>query len=223
MYIVIDTSNHVTAVSHKIRYVKAQPNGTIIAAEKSEATAVYLCSNDTFYSLRETSPGMAVFYVAEVESVPENIPVKAWKLDNGVVDVDMESLRDMKALEISAACYQEIISGCDVTLSDGSVGHFSLQETDQINLTAATTALAQGALSYPYHSDGQLCDRYSAEDITAIANAATAHKLYHTTYCNHLLIWIKRAETAEETAAIIYGSELPADLKAHMAEVIGYA
>lgn len=134
---------------------------------------------------------------------------------------DLESLRAAKLAEISQACRAAIIAGCDVTLSDGTVEHFALEETDQINLTTAYTACQQGAAEYPYHADGCLCRLYSAADIIAIGNAATAHKLWHTTYCNHLMMWARRAETADELVGIVYGAALPDDLAANMEAVLG--
>lgn len=136
---------------------------------------------------------------------------------------DLDTIRAAKLAELSDACNAAIVAGCDVTLTDGTVEHFALEETDQINLNAAYTACQQGATEYPYHADGQLCRLYSAADIIAIGDAATAHKLYHTTYCNHLLTWSRRAEAADELAAITYGAELPEDLAANMTRVLGGA
>lgn len=136
---------------------------------------------------------------------------------------DSYALRSEKLAEISDACRAAILAGVDVELSDGTTGHFSLEETDQINLTTAYGAVQDGAAGYPYHADGQLCKMYPAADITAISEAATAHKLYHLTYCNHLMAWAKRVETADELAAITYGAELPEDLAANMQEVLADA
>lgn len=133
---------------------------------------------------------------------------------------DLSVLVEAKTAELSAACREAIVSGVDVSLSDGSAGHFSLEETDQINLTTAFNAVQQGATGYPYHADGQLCRVYPADDIIAISNAATAHKLYHTTYCNHMMAWARRAETVEELEGIVYGAELPEDLAANMNEIL---
>ena len=81
----------------------------------------------------------------------------------------------------------------------------------------------QGAPSYPYHADGNLCRLYTADEIKAISAAAMSHKLYHTTYCNHLFSWIDRVETEEELDAIYYGATLPDDLQANMNEVLSGA
>lgn len=77
----------------------------------------------------------------------------------------------------------------------------------------------EGAEEVPYHADGELCRMYTAEEFTALTQAATAHVFYHRTYCNHLNAWIKRAGL-DEIPAIVYGADLPADLAASMAALI---
>ena len=74
---------------------------------------------------------------------------------------------------------------------------------------------------YPYHSDGKICRMFTAEEITSISNAFTRHKLYHTTLCNHLLIWVRRAETIKEINAITYSADnLPEDLAVNMENIL---
>ena len=136
---------------------------------------------------------------------------------------DIEPLRSTKLAELSAAANAAITSGCEVDLPSGSTEQFSLTEADQINLSAAFAAVEQGAPGYPYHADGQLCRLYHAADIAAIGAAVTAHKMYHTTYCNHMLVWTRRAETEAELETIFYGAELPEDLAKNMMEVLQFA
>lgn len=131
----------------------------------------------------------------------------------------LAAVRSEKLRELSAACNQAIIAGCDVKLSAAS-GHISLTAEDQINLTAALGALEQGASGYPYHLDGQLCAVFSAEDIRRLAQAALVHKLYHTTYYNHLAAWVRRCEDIAEVQAITYDAELPEDLAANMQMIL---
>ena len=135
----------------------------------------------------------------------------------------LEELRADKEVEISNACNAAIVAGMDVETSQGTE-HFALQETDQINLTTAYNAVISGAANYPYHADGQLCRMFTAEEITAISTASISHKLYHTTLCNHLLTWVRRAETTEELGSITYSADnLPEDLAANMAQVLAAA
>jgi len=131
----------------------------------------------------------------------------------------LETVQANKLAELSNVCSKAITAGCDVTLSS-CAGHIALTAEDQINLSTAMSAVEQGAAGYPYHLDGQLCAIFPGEDITAMAQAATAHKLYHTTYYNHLAAWVRRCESVEEVEAITYGSQLPEDLAANMAAVL---
>ena len=146
--------------------------------------------------------------------------IAAWE-DEHPDPVSLEDKRAAKTAAMSAACNAAITAGMDVTTTQGTE-HFSLQETDQINLTAAVTAVQQGAAGYPYHADGELCRMFSAAEIGAVGQASIAHKLYHTTYCNHLFAWIRRA-TAAELAGITYGAELPDDLAASMQALLTQA
>ena len=135
----------------------------------------------------------------------------------------LDEIRADKLVELSAACNDAITAGMDVETTQGTE-HFSLQETDQINLTTALSAVQSGASGYPYHADGQLCRLFTAAEIQAIAAASVKHKLYHTTLCNHLLTWARRAETREELAGITYAADrLPEDLAANMAAVLAVA
>ena len=138
-------------------------------------------------------------------------------------DRPLEETRSDKLAELSASCNAAITAGMDVETTQGTE-HFSLQETDQINLTTALSAVQSGAAGYPYHADGQLCRLFTAAEIQAIAAASVKHKLYHTTLCNHLLTWARRAETKEELSVITYASDgMPEDLAANMAAVLAAA
>ena len=167
-------------------------------------------------------PDTYPFVGVEAEEIDGILTVTA--LTPGTMpEPDLERLRAGKEAEISAACNGAIVAGMDVETSQGTE-HFALQETDQINLTTALSAVQAGAAGYPYHADGQLCRMFTAEEIQAIAQASVRHKLYHTTLCNHLLTWVRRAATAAELETITYAAEgLPDDLAANMAQVLAVA
>lgn len=149
--------------------------------------------------------------------------LEAWEAWKAAQPDPMDGLRAAKEDALSAASHAAIVDGMDVATTHGTE-HFSLQETDQINLTTAYNAILSGAAGYPYHADGALCRMFTAEEITAISNASIAHKLYHTTLCNHLLTWARRAETEDELEGITYTAEgLPEDLAANMAQVLAAA
>lgn len=163
--------------------------------------------------------GNMVEFVGVSEAAWEKIQFEG----GGWYQPPLDEVKTSKIVDLSAACNAAIVAGMDVETSQGTE-HFSLEETDQINLSAALTAVQAGAASYPYHADGQLCRMFTAAEIQAIAQASVQHKLYHTTLCNHLLTWARRAETAEELAGISYTADnLPEDLAANMAEVLASA
>lgn len=156
---------------------------------------------------------------AWVEGASEE-ELAAWEADHPD-PVSLEDKRAAKHAEISAASEAAIYAGMDVETTQG-IEHFSLTEKDQINLTTAKNAVDKGAAAYPYHADDARCRIFTADEITAISQASVAHIIYHTTYCNHLFDWIRRADAAE-LAGITYGAELPGDLAAHMQEILTQA
>jgi len=165
---------------------------------RDEGLTVYLSNDGSIYAAPEETEG----------------------LPGEPYEPTLEELQASRLTAVNTACNAAITAGCDVILTDGTVEHYSLSETDQINLSAAVAAVQAGAVAYPYHADGELCRLYSADDIMLIGTAATSHKLYHTTYCNHLRVWINRVETVDELDAINYGVELPDDLAVNMATIL---
>jgi len=125
---------------------------------------------------------------------------------------DIETLRTAKLQEIAMACKDVIYAGIEVNGEK-----YSLTENDQTNLFQKNAQIAAGATQIEYHSDGNLCRFYSAEEMTAIIAAAVKHITYNTTYVNSLNSWIRSAETAEEIRAIYYGAEIP---EAYQSEVL---
>ncbi|WP_051131808.1 DUF4376 domain-containing protein [Oscillibacter ruminantium] len=150
--------------------------------------------------------------------------IAAWEAEHPAPHAKtLAEVQTAKLAEINAACDAAITAGCDVTLSDGTAGHISLSIPDQINLTTAREAVKAGGSGYAYHLDGSLCEVYPAADIAIMAKAATAHILYHQTYCNHARTWAKRCTAVADVQAITYGAALPDDLATHMAAVIAAA
>lgn len=128
----------------------------------------------------------------------------------------LEEVKAAKKSEISAICERVIFSGCDVTLSDGQLHHFSLTEKDQINLFGKQAQMAAGADRFEYHADGQPCQYYSAEDMENIIGSAMWYVSYHTTYCNALNMWIAGCESAEEVQEIFYSADVPEEYRSEV-------
>lgn len=132
---------------------------------------------------------------------------------------DLPTLAQKKAAMVSETCQKTIYAGIDVELSAGKQ-HFSLETHDQTNIDSMFTAVTLGAKAYPYHADGNKCVIYSAGDIVTLYAAYKNFITRQTTYCNFLKIWIARETDQEVLAGIVYGSELPDDLKAEMQAIL---
>jgi len=145
----------------------------------------------------------------EGENEPENNPVE---------EVTIDFIRQSKLAEMSHECRKTIESGIDLELR-GETQHFSLDTQDQLNLMSLS-AMAQTQQMIPYHADGEVCIFYTADEINQIVSAATAHKVYHTTYYNALKTYINALETIEEISAITYGTPIPEEYKSEVLKVI---
>lgn len=124
----------------------------------------------------------------------------------------LEPTKQYKIEELTNSCNETIINGCDVTLSDNSIEHFSLTVEDQINLSSAEQAIKNGAESFPYHCKDGSCKVYSAEDIIKIISTATVFKTYHVTYLNCLKEIVNSYTDYNDIYkinAIKYGDDLP--------------
>lgn len=128
----------------------------------------------------------------------------------------LEELRVAKRQEVAAACNQIIYAGINVTLSDGSVEHYSLTIEDQLNLFGKLSQISAGAQQLEYHADGQPCRYYTAADMQAIIQAAMQHVSYHTTYCNALNMWIAGCQSKEELDTIFYGADVPEEYRSEV-------
>lgn len=144
-------------------------------------------------------------------TVPDTSPPEPY-------EPSVEALKKSKQQEINAACTQIIHAGVDVELSDGKTEHFSLTETDQLNLFGLRAQITSGESTVPYHADRQPCRFYSAEDMEKIIDAAMKHAAYHTTYCNAMHMWIAAA-SKDELRQITYGVDVPEEYQSDVLKV----
>lgn len=136
-----------------------------------------------------------------------------------VFDVaSVEFVRQSKISEMSLQCRRTIEAGIDVELRM-ETKHFSMDTQDQLNLMSLGV-MAQTQELIPYHADGETCIFYTADEINQIVAAATAHKVYHTTYYNALKNYINSLSTIEEIAAITYGTPIPDEYQSEVLKVI---
>lgn len=127
----------------------------------------------------------------------------------------LEELKGAKKAEINAACGQAVCNGVTVELSTG-FGHFSLSQTDQLNLFGLQAQIASGAEQIVYHADGQPCQYYLASDISLLIEKAMFHVSYHITYANSIRSWIDGIATADELQEIFYGADVPVEYQSEV-------
>lgn len=130
----------------------------------------------------------------------------------------IDFLRQSKISEMSYECRKTIEAGIDIQLRM-ETKHFSMDTQDQLNLMSLGV-MAQTQELIPYHADGETCIFYTADEINQIVAAATAHKVYHTTYYNALKNYINSLTTIEEIAAITYGTPIPDEYQSEVLKVI---
>ena len=147
---------------------------------------------------------------AEIESAPEYWFNCMKEAEDGA-DGDeycIDAMRESKLAQVSTECNETIVGGVDVKLSTGTE-HFSLTETDQLNLFGKQAELAAGITQCAYHKDGQPCKYYSVADMKLIIEAAISFVTFNTTKCNSMFSWIKGCSTAAEMAGITFESNIP--------------
>lgn len=154
---------------------------------------------DTLYEMIERDE--------EIDPIPDPTPDPTPEPEPE--DITVDYAKTLKIKEMNQTCQNTIFSGIDVVLSDGESHHFSLTEYDQVNLFKLETLARSGVENLPYHEDDKPCQFFAAEDIIAIANAATSYVTYHTTYTNSLKSYIKSLRSLNTIARVFYGIEIP--------------
>ena len=83
------------------------------------------------------------------------------------VEPTLDELKEQKIAEMNAAQQESIQNGVDVTLSDGTVEHFTLTDHDQTSLMGLQTKVAQGETQIPWHTSdvNEPCKYYSNTDM----------------------------------------------------------
>ena len=139
-------------------------------------------------------------YVEPVE--PEPMPVP---------EPTLNEVKEAKVAEMNKAQQDAIQSGVDVTLSNGSVEHFSLTDHDQTSLVGLQTQVTSGEENIPWHTSDETkhCKFYSNADMAKITATATAFVTWHITYFRDLRIYIRSLESKEKVGRVTYGTGIP--------------
>lgn len=130
----------------------------------------------------------------------------------------LEQLQETKVTEMNNAQQSAIQQGLDITLSDGTVEHFTLKDQDQTSLMGLQTLVAQGLERIPWHNADQSehCKYYSNVDMAIIAEKALQFVAYHVTYFRDLRIYIRSLSDKEYVKNIFYGTIIPAEFQSEV-------
>ena len=145
--------------------------------------------------------------------------------DNSLFLCNKATLEDVKKAKIEyldSTCENTIYAGTDVTLTDGSVEHFTLDAKDQLDLSGIGLQLLQGAEQIAWHKDDETesCKFYSAADGATIIQTLTIFRTYHITYFRDLRIYVNSLSDADDVNAIEYGSVIPDEYKSDVLKSI---
>lgn len=236
-YYKVVLDNKVIDVLEDASWVKLNRRGRIVLCEPAEALGVVSSDGKTTWNLDSTS-GLAGFDYSpvtvvditeeeatelktllglggEVTNTPSGseveFPSEPETPDEPITDGTLEEVKKRCLEKLSSVCQQTIFDGFDVTLSNGEEKHFTLKVEDQLNLLSLSTLLATGVESIPYHADGELCEYYSAADMTLIMTQATQFKTYHTSYYNSLKNWVESMNSIAEVGSVAYGDAIPSE------------
>lgn len=141
-----------------------------------------------------------------IDNMPEPQPEE--EVLEPLEQMTLEYVQEQKIAELSAICAERIKDGVYLTF-DGKEEHFTLTEQDQITIMALAQMAAQGIESIPYHSVGNDCKFYTAEQITELATAAQNKVIVETTYFQSAKKWIKKLKSITYIKSIEYGAEVP--------------
>lgn len=128
---------------------------------------------------------------------------------------DIVNAKNIKISELSDICTKTIYGGTNVTLSDGTIEHFTLDENDQLNLSGIGLKILMGSEDIYWHENDITapCKKYSTQDASIIISTLTTFKEYNITYFRDLRIYINSLENINDINSVKYGFELPINFK----------
>lgn len=137
----------------------------------------------------------------EPEPVPEPEPYEP----------SLEEVQEAKVQEMNGAQQAAIREGINVTLTDGTVEHFTLTDHDQTSLVGLQAQVMAGENNIPWHTsdESEHCKFYSNADMALITTAAMEYVTWHVTYFRDLRIYIRSLKEKTEVEVVTYGMAIP--------------
>lgn len=161
----------------------------------------------------------------EPEPMPEPDPEPEPEPNPEPYEPTLKDVQESKVSEMNMAQQGAIAAGVDVTLTDGTTEHFTLEDHDQTSLVGLQSQVAAGEENIPWHTsdESEHCKFYSNEDMKKITATAMSYVTWHVTYFRDLRIYIRSLTEKEAVEKITYGMDIPEayqsePLKAMMAQ-----
>lgn len=134
------------------------------------------------------------------------------------VEPTLDELKEQKISEMNDAQQESIQNGVNVTLSDGTVEHFTLTDHDQTSLMGLQTKVAQGETQIPWHTSdvNKPCKYYSNTDMRLITETAMQAVTFAVTYFRDLRIYINSMEDSTSVQNVTYGMTIPKEYRSEV-------
>lgn len=141
-----------------------------------------------------------------------SIWIRLPELDTEPYVPTLEEVIEQKVSDMNVQQQQVIRNGVNVTLSDGTVEHFTLKDQDQTSLMGLQTQVLAGEENIPWHNsnEDEHCKFYSNTDMALITASAMSFITWEITYFRDLRIYIRSLQTKEEIESVFYGMDIPA-------------
>lgn len=136
----------------------------------------------------------------QMETNTYTVEIKKWVFDESMksekAQEELSYVKKIKNEELNSACTEMIYSGIDVETTKGTE-HFSLTDVDQLNIKALYDKAISGETSLLYHSDGNLCRIFTADEIKSLMSQVLFHVTFYTTLCNHLHVQVNNMRSID--------------------------
>lgn len=134
------------------------------------------------------------------------------------VEPTLDELKNQKIAEMNAAQQESIQNGVYVTLSDGTIEHFTLTDHDQTSLMGLQAKVVQGETQIPWHTSdvNEPCKYYSNTDMGLITETAMQAVTFAVTYFRDLRIYINSMEDSTSVKNVTYGMTIPKEYRSEV-------
>ena len=135
---------------------------------------------------------------------------------------DLTELKNDLIKEMNIAQQEAINAGCDITLAEDRVEHFTATEADQRSLAALQSLVMANVEQTPWHTSDTTegCKFYSNKEMETIIQGVLNHVTYHVTYFRDLRRMILGASTREFLLNVFYGMEIKDEYKSEVLQKI---